>query len=56
MGSDAGDAICSRYLNIFLWVAIPLILIIVFGLPILVVHMLNKKAQREEAAKEEQKD
>lgn len=56
IGSDAGDATCSRYLNIFLWGAIPLILIIVFGLPILVVHLLNKKAQREEAAKEEQKD
>ena len=51
MGSDAGDATCSRYLNIFLWVAIPILLIIIFGIPILVVHILNKKAQREEAEK-----
>jgi len=47
-GSDAGDATCSRYLNLFLFVFIPLVLILTFGVPILVVHLLNKKAQAEE--------
>lgn len=52
IGSEAGDATCSRYLNIFLWVAIPIILIIVFGIPILVVHILNKRAEKQEHADE----
>lgn len=46
IGSEAGDPTCSRYLNIFLWGVIPLILIIVFGLPILTVYLLNKRAER----------
>lgn len=52
IGSNAGDATCSRYLNIFLWGVIPAILIIVFGLPILVVHILNKRAEKRENAAE----
>lgn len=48
IGSEAGDATCSRYLNIFLWGVIPLILLIVFGLPILIVHCLNKRAAAQE--------
>lgn len=48
IGSDAGDATCSRYLNIFLWGVIPVLLIIVFGLPIIIVHILNKRARRQE--------
>lgn len=52
IGSNAGDATCSYYLNIFLWVAIPIILIIVFGLPILVVHILNKRAEKRENSEE----
>lgn len=52
IGSEAGDATCSRYLNIFLWVGIPLILIIVFGLPVLTVHLLNKRAEKQENADE----
>lgn len=48
LGSDAGDPTCSRYLNIFIWGIIPLTLIIVFGLPILIVHLLNKRAEKKE--------
>lgn len=48
VGSDAGNATCRRYLNLFLYVAIPLILIITFGVPIFVVNRLNKRAMMEE--------
>lgn len=54
-GSDAGDATCSLYLNLFLFVFIPLVLIFAFGVPIAVVHILNKKAMQEEEAAEAQK-
>ena len=54
IGSDHGDATCTHYLRLFLWVGIPLVLIIVFGLPILTVHILNKRAQRREQATPEQ--
>lgn len=50
IGSDAGDATCTRYLNIFIWVVIPLLLIFVFGLPVLIVHILNKRAEKQEQA------
>ncbi|MBR5894962.1 MAG: sel1 repeat family protein [Akkermansia sp.] len=52
-GSNAGDADCKLYLNLFLFVFIPLVLIISFGVPILVVHKLNKKALAEEANAEQ---
>ena len=48
-GGNAGDPTCSTYLNIFLFGFIPLVLIIAFGVPITVVHVLNKKALKEEA-------
>lgn len=48
-GSDAGDTTCSLYLNLFLFVFIPVVLILAFGVPMLVVHLLNKKALKEEA-------
>lgn len=54
-GSNAGDPTCSRYLNIFLIGFIPLVLIIAFGVPITVVHILNKKALAEEAEAEQHK-
>ena len=54
-GSNAGDPTCSRYLNIFLFGFIPLVLIIAFGVPITVVHILNKKALAEEAEAEQHK-
>lgn len=47
-GSEAGDSTCSLYLNLFLFVFIPLVLLLAFGVPIAVVHYLNKKALREE--------
>ena len=43
IGSEAGDATCSRYLNIFIWGVVPGILLLVFGLPVLIVHILNKR-------------
>ncbi len=56
-GSDAGDATCSLYLNLFLFVFIPVVLILAFGVPIAVVHVLNKRALQEEAqANEAQTD
>lgn len=56
-GSDAGDPTCSLYLNLFLFVFIPVVLIFAFGVPIAVVHILNKRALQEEAqANEEQTD
>ena len=56
-GSDAGDATCALYLNLFLFVFIPVVLILAFGVPIAVVHVLNKRALQEEAqANEEQPD
>ena len=45
------------YLNLFLFVFIPVVLILAFGVPIAVVHVLNKRALQEEAqANEEQPD
>ena len=52
IGSEAGDATCTRYLNFFIWVVIPLLLILVFGLPVLIVHILNKRAEKRENAAE----
>ncbi len=52
IGSDAGDPTCTRYLNIFIWVVIPLILILVFGLPVLLVHILNKRAEKREQSED----
>lgn len=54
-GSDAGDPTCSLYLNLFLFGFIPLVLILSFGVPILVVNRLNKKALQEEAEAEQRK-
>ncbi len=48
IGSEAGDPTCTRYLNLFLFVFIPLVLILAFGVPIAVVHYLNQKALQEE--------
>lgn len=49
-GLEAGDADCKLYIRLFLFVFIPLLLIIVFGLPVLIVHRLNKKAEQEHTA------
>lgn len=41
-GSNAGDETCTLYLRLYLYVFIPLVLILVFGLPILLVRSLHK--------------
>lgn len=46
-GQEAGDADCTRNIRIFLYVFIPVLLILVFGVPSFIVHRLNKKAQDE---------
>ena len=43
VGSDAGDATCTLYLRLYLFVFIPLLLIIIFGLPLYMVHHLVRK-------------
>ena len=47
-GQEAGDADCKRNVRLFLYVFIPLLLVLVFGVPSFIVHRLNKKAQNEE--------
>ena len=46
-GQEAGDAACTLYVRLFLYVFIPVLLILVFGVPAFIVHRLNKKAQNE---------
>lgn len=50
-GSEAGDAACSLYLRLYLYVFIPLVLLLVFGLPILLVRSLHKTSVDEFADK-----
>ncbi len=47
-GSDEGDPDCIFYRRLFLYGLVPLVLIIVFGLPLYTVNRLNKKAEKEE--------
>ncbi len=42
VGADKGDETCTLYKNLFIYAFCPLILLIVFGLPILTVRWLNK--------------
>ena len=46
-GSNAGDETCTLYLRLYLYVFIPLVLILVFGLPILLVRSLHKTSINE---------
>lgn len=46
-GKEAGDATCTLYVRLFLYVFIPVLLILVFGVPAFIVHHLNRKAQNE---------
>ncbi|MFI3244814.1 MAG: hypothetical protein R3Y56_11235 [Akkermansia sp.] len=48
-GSDAGDETCSRYINTFLYGFIPAVLILCFLGPVLLVRLLNKRAQARDA-------
>jgi len=50
VGSEAGDPTCTLYLRLFLYVFTPLLLILVFGVPIFIVHRLNKRAEKDTAA------
>ena len=50
-GSNAGDATCTLYLRLYLYVFIPLVLLLVFGLPILLVRSLHKTSVDEFAEK-----
>lgn len=43
-GQEAGNKECTLYVRLFLYVFIPLILVLAFGIPVLIVHRLNKKA------------
>lgn len=47
MGSDAGDTTCTLYLRIYLFAFIPLLLILLFGLPLYFVHHLARRRQEE---------
>lgn len=51
-GSNAGDATCTLYMRLFLYVFLPLLLLIVFGVPVFIVHRLNKKATEKEQQSE----
>lgn len=43
LGADSGDETCKLYLHLYLYVFTPLLLILVFGLPLYFVHHLVKK-------------
>lgn len=46
IAADAGDATARLYLRLYLWVFTPLLLLLVFGMPILLVHWLKRRAER----------
>ncbi len=46
-GGDNGDDTCKLYLRLFLYLFCPLLLTLVFGLPLLTVHYLGRKARKE---------
>lgn len=45
IGADAGDSTCTLYLRLYLFVFTPLLLCIIFGLPLYLVHHLVKRRQ-----------
>lgn len=47
LGAEAGDSTCTLYLRLYLFVFIPLLLILIFGLPLYFVHHMLKKRQEE---------
>lgn len=47
LGADAGDSDCTLYLRLYLFGFIPLLLILIFGLPLYFVHHMVKKRQAE---------
>ncbi len=49
MGKDEGDPTCTLYYRLFLYVFCPLVLIIVFGLPIYTVSRLSRTANQDDS-------
>ncbi len=47
-GADAGDSTCTLYLRLYLFVFTPLLLILIFGLPLYFVHNLVKRRNEQE--------
>ena len=45
LGADAGDTTCTLYLRLYLYLFTPLLLILIFGLPLYFVHHVVKKRQ-----------
>ncbi len=45
LGADAEDSTCILYLRLYLFLFIPLLLILIFGLPLYFVHQLVKKRE-----------
>jgi TPR repeat protein len=45
LGADAGDTTCTLYLRLYLYLFTPLLLILIFGLPLYFVHNVVKKRQ-----------
>ncbi len=47
VGKDKGDATCSLYIHLFLYAFCPLLLLLVFGLPLFAVRRLSRQAPKE---------
>ena len=48
LGADAGDETCTLYLRLYLFVFVPLLLILIFGLPLYFVHYMVKRRNEQE--------
>ena len=48
LGADAGDETCTLYLRLYLFVFVPLLLILIFGLPLYFVHQMVKRRNEQE--------
>ncbi len=48
-GADKGDATCTLYKNLFLYVFCPLVLVLAFGGPLLMVRILAEKSAEEKS-------
>ncbi len=53
VGADKGDATCKLYLNLFLYAFCPLVLTVVFGLPLFTVRYLARKNEQEEQSEKQ---
>ena len=45
---DSGDETCTLYLRLYLYVFAPLLLILIFGLPLYFVHHMVKRRNEQE--------